>query len=132
MKKKAVGLVIAILCYSIAVAGVFYFVGYKTAYDRMEASASTLIPQTFYATITDIRDHTLAVTGMEVNDIYFRSKFECSVVEETRITWNNTDISLDDLDVGDHISITFTGEILELYPALIQQVEVIQLLDDEI
>lgn len=132
MRKKAVGIVLAALCYSIALAGVFYFVGYKAAYDHIEASASTLTPQTFYATITDIRDHTFAVTGMEVNDINFRWKFTCSVVEETKITWRYTDISIDDLDVGDHISITFTGEVLESDPAQIRHVDVIQLLDDEV
>ena len=97
MRKKAVGIVLAVLCYSIALAGVFYFVGYKAAYDHIEASASTLTPQTFYATITDIRDHTFAVTGMEVNDINFRGKFTCSIVEETKITWRYTDISINDL-----------------------------------
>ena len=67
MKKKAAGLVIAMLCYSIAVAGVFYFIGYKTAYDRIEASASELMPQTFYATISELQGNTCTVTGMEVN-----------------------------------------------------------------
>lgn len=38
---------------------------------------------------------------------------------------------MEDLDVGDNIAITFTGEILETEPGQIQQVEVIQLLEDE-
>ena len=53
------------------------------------------------------------------------------MVENTKITWRYTDILLEDLEVGDHISITFIGDILESSPKQIQQVEVIQLLDDE-
>ena len=132
MQKKAVGIVLVLLCCSAAVAGVFYFVGYKAAYDHIEASAPAPLPQTFYATITDIRGDVLAVTGMEVNDINFRQEFSFVIVEETKITWRYTEIALEDLEVGDHISITFTGAILESYPGQIQHVDVIQLLDDEI
>ncbi len=48
------------------------------------------------------------------------------------ITWHNTDISIEDLDVGDQISVSFTGEILAAYPAKITQVEAIRLLEDEL
>ena len=117
MKKKAAGLVIAMLCYSIAVAGVFYFIGYKTAYDRIEASASELMPQT-----SELQGITCTVTGMEVNDINFRQEFSFVIVEETKITWRYTEIALEDLEVGDHISITFTGAILESYPGQIHEI----------
>ena len=131
MNKKIVRFVIVILCYSVAIAGMFYFIGYKVAYDRIENSAPTLITQTFYATISDIQDDTLTVKGMEINDINFRGEFRFSVTEKTKIIWRYTDILIEDLEVGDHISVTFTGEILETYPEQIQQVEIIQLLDDE-
>lgn len=131
MNKKIVRFVIVILCYSVAIAGMFYFIGYKVAYDRIENSAPTLITQTFYATISDIQDDTLTVKGMEINDINFRGEFRFSVTEKTKIIWRYTDILIEDLEVGDHISVTFTGEILETYPGQIQQVEIIQLLDDE-
>lgn len=131
MNRKMIKFVAAILCYSAVLAGAFCFIGYKAACDRMENAAPNSFPQTFYATISDIQGNTFKVTGMEVNDINFRGEFCFSIVEETKITWRYTDISIQDLDVGDHISITFTGEILETYPAKIQQVEVVQLLDDE-
>lgn len=131
MNKKMIKFVVAMLCYSAVLAGAFCFIGYKAAYDRMENAAPTIIPQTFYATISDIQGNTLKVTGMEVNDINFRGEFCFSIAEKTKITWRYTDISIEDLDMGDHISITFTGEILETYPVEIQQVEIVQLLDDE-
>ena len=42
-----------------------------------------------------------------------------------------TEIGLSDLEVGDNISITFDGEILDTYPAQINDVIRIILLDDE-
>lgn len=129
--RKRIGFVIVLLCYSLLVAGMFYFLGYKAAYSRMESSTSAFDTQTFYAIISDIQNNTFTVTGMEVNDINFRGKFCFSVAEETKITWRYIDISVEDLDIGDNIAITFTGEILETDPGQIQQVKMIQLLGDE-
>lgn len=129
--RKKMIYVMILLCCSAAIAGIFYFIGYKTAYDRMENSAPAPAPQTFYATISGIQGNTFTVKGLEVNDINFRGEFEFSVVEETKLTWRYTDISMEELDVGDNIAITFTGGVLETYPGQIRQVDVIQLLDDE-
>lgn len=131
MGKKTVGVVLAMLCYSAALAGVSGWIGYQIASESMEGSAPAAMPQTFYATVSDIRDTVVTVTGMEVNDINFRGEFCFSVTEETKITWRYTDISLEDLDVGDNISITFTGGVMETSPAQIQGVGMIQLLNDE-
>ncbi len=119
------------LCYSVALAGVSGWIGYKVASGRVEDAAPAARPQTFYATVSDIRDNAVTVTGMEVNDINFRGEFCFSVTEETEITWRYTDISLGDLEAGDNVSIAFTGEVMETSPAQIQGVEMIQLLDDE-
>lgn len=117
--------VIALLCYTIVIAGVFYYVGRKAAFNHEEDL------QTFYATISDIGNNTFTVKGMEINDINFRGRFCFSVTTETKITWRHTNVSMDDLDVGDNIAITFTGETLETDPVQIKQVKGIQLLDDE-
>ncbi len=130
-KTKTVGWALVMLCYSVALAGVSGWIGYKVASGRVEDAAPAARPQTFYATVSDIRDNAVTVTGMEVNDINFRGEFCFSVTEETEITWRYTDISLGDLEVGDNVSIAFTGEVMETSPAQIQGVEMIQLLDDE-
>lgn len=119
------------LCYTVMIAVIFFLVGYRAAYNRIGNSAASCRAQTFYAVISDIRDNALTVKGMEVNDINFRGDFHLSIGEETAVTWRYTDISMEDLDVGDHISITFTGPVLETYPGQITQVEAVQLLDDE-
>ncbi len=105
----------------------FYFIGCQTA--RGEHSA--LNAQTFYAEISHIQSDTFRVAGMEVNDVNFRGEFCFSIGKETKILWRYTDIPAEDLEIGDHISVTFTGGVLETYPGHIQHVDVIQLLDDE-
>ncbi len=124
--------IIIFLLYSIMVAGVFYQAGYKSAYGGMESPGSVLDFQTFYASISDIQDHVLTVKGMRVNDINFRGDFVLSLTDETKIIWRGTDIPLDDLEVGAHIAVTFTGGVMESDPAQITQVAQIQALDDQI
>lgn len=108
-----------------------YLIGYKTAYDRMERAAVSYETETFYAAITDISDSSITVQGMEINDINFRGRFTFPVMEETSYLWRGTDISPEDLEEGDNISITFTGMVQESSPARIQEVVKVQLLDDD-
>ena len=108
-----------------------YLIGYKTAYDRMERAAASYETETFYAAITDISNSSITVQGMEINDINFRGRFTCPVMEETSYLWRGTRISAKDLEEGDNISITFTGLVQETSPAGIQEVLKVQLLDDD-
>jgi len=87
--------------------------------------------QTFYAEIKNINNTSLLVDGLEVNDINYRGEFSFKITEETKLEWRNTTIDISDLDEGDNISITFEGEIQETYPANINDVVRIQLLDNE-
>lgn len=125
--KRAAGLVIALLCCTAAAAGLFYRMGYRAAAARLGAQ----IPQTFYAVISDVEDGWFTVTGMEVNDINYRGQFCFSVDEETVILWRHTDLPVEELEAGDHIAVTFSGEVLESSPAILRQVVMLQLLDDE-
>ena len=128
-KKRIFTFIIFVLLYSVVIAGIFYLVGYSTANRRSENHFTQ--SQTFYATISNIQDNVITVKGMEVNDINFRGNFSFSVDNQTMLTWRYTDISLDDLGVGDNISITFSGIIQETDPARITKVDLIQLLDDD-
>ena len=80
-KTKTVGWALVMLCYSVALAGVSGWIGYKVASGRVEDAAPAARPQTFYATVSDIRDNAVTVTGMEVNDINFRGEFCFSVTD---------------------------------------------------
>lgn len=133
MKKEVkIILVIFIILISLVIG---YFIGYKRAYDKIESASQTISSttnqQTFYAKINEINDNNILVQGLSINDINYRGEFIFSIIEETELVWRGTEIKLYDLDIGDNISITFNGEILDSYPAQIKDVTKIQLLDDE-
>ncbi len=132
MKKSKISHIISLIIGGVIIAGIFFYIGYRTAYIRYENADQAIITQTFYATISEITEDTVTVTGMDVNDINFRGEFVFGIEKETEIIWRYTDIAFSDLDTGDKIAITFAGEIMETYPMQITQVEQIQLLDDEL
>jgi len=100
-------------------------------YEDLEDISSSLNSQTFYAEIKKINNTNLLVDGLDINDINYRGEFSFRIDEQTKLEWRNTSIEFSDLDEGDNISITFEGEIQETYPAQINDVVRIQLLDDE-
>ena len=97
---------------------------------RSTAPASPL-EETFYATVDRVEGDSLAVTGLEVNDVNHRGAFTFSVEEDTVLEWRHAPIALAELEPGDTISVTYTGGIQESYPAGIDGVVRVQLLDDE-
>lgn len=108
-----------------------FFIGYNVAIDRIENNHITSQSDTFYAKITGISDTIFYVQGIGLNDINYRGEFDFRVISETELVWRGTPMSITEFDVGDNIAITYTGEILERYPAHITDVVKIQLLDDE-
>ena len=103
-----------------------FFLGRSTAAVHEEHSS-----QTFYATVEQIDGENFTVNGLPVNDINFRGSFSFKIGEKTELIWRYTDITLSDIQVGDKISVTFYGEIMESHPAQIKDVRRIILLDDE-
>ena len=43
MNKPSAGLIVCLLLCGILIAGVFYLIGYKTAYDRMESAVPSTV-----------------------------------------------------------------------------------------
>lgn len=126
MKKASIA---AALLFSLVLAAVCFCVGFHLG-QRRETGTVFQPDQTFYAEILSIRDNSLHVSGLSVNDINFRSEFTFSVSADTLIQWHCTDLSLDQLEEGDHIAVSFSGEILETFPARVLNVTRLQLLDD--
>ena len=116
---KTIG-IIAIIC---CVAIISYFAG--------KLSTSNMDTETFYASIESINDNFFIVQGLEVNDINNRGHFKFTVDDGTTFEWHNTEILINDLQVGDTISITYSSDITESYPAGIKNIIKIVLLDDE-
>lgn len=129
-KRKLLFAVVFVL-YTVILAGISFFIGNQSARKQIENLADGGTAETFYAEISDRKNNFLRVTGLEINDINFRGDFVFSIDEETKMTWRYTEISVEDLDIGDTVSITFTGEIQETAPAKITHVTQIQLLEDE-
>lgn len=130
-RKRKLLFVVVFVLYTVILAGISFFIGNQSARKQIENLADGGTAETFYAEISDRKNNFLRVTGLEINDINFRGDFVFSIDEETKMTWRYTEISVEDLDIGDTVSITFTGEIQETAPAKIAHVTQIQLLEDE-
>ena len=127
--KHRISLALAlVLIVAAAAAGLFggYRWGASSAEPEMEEPT-----QTFYATITEVRESSLLVEGLEVNDINHRWDFSVPVGENTRITWRYEDMDFSELKHGQTVSITYRGVVQETDPAGLTDVTWIQLLDDE-
>lgn len=111
----------ALILVCLLVAGAF-FLGRYTAPGEYS--------NTFYATIDSVSGNAVAVTGLEVNDINHRGQFHFSLDEDVEITWRYAPLSAGELKAGQTIAITYTGPVLETWPAGLTKVLKIQLLDD--
>lgn len=131
MKRAAVIILVIAICITSGIAG--FLVGRHTAPQTLPAKyvLPNLSTTTFYATITAIHEKYIQVQGLEINDINSRGAFDLSIGDATVLEWRGTTLQLSELDVGDTIAVTYTGDVLESYPAQITDVLKIQLLDDE-
>ncbi|WP_242858466.1 hypothetical protein [Robinsoniella peoriensis] len=51
---------------------------------------------TFYATIEEIRDNYLMVSGLKINDINSRGEFFFTIDDKTHLEWRHTEITITD------------------------------------
>ena len=107
-----------------------FLLGRYSANGSGRGAAAGIDFMTFYAEIDSIDGNTLLVSGLDVNDINFRGAFYITVSDATMILWRGTDIALSDLSEGATISITFSGPVMESYPAQIRDIDRVILLDD--
>lgn len=91
---------------------------------------------TFYAKIDSIRGNNgtihISATGLDVNNINWRGKYNFSIKESTDIVWRGVKIPVSDLGVKNNIAITITDETIpDVVPTPLQEIEKIELLDDK-
>lgn len=130
MNKKRIMVVI----FAVVVAVTSFLMGFivgKSEQKSSNMSSALTGSQTFYATIKENNNGSFLVEGLPVNDINFRGEFRFAVSDDTKLEWRYEDISVNELSIGNNISITFTGGIQETYPTVILDVTKIQLLNDE-
>lgn len=127
-------LVLAALVLLAAAVVISYFVGYKTAYDRMENAGPAAWPETFYAEITGITGSpeagtSVTVQGLAVNDARYRGAFSFAVYGETALERQGQPLDFSDLEIGDLVAVTFRGEPTSGEPAVLAHVVRVQLLE---
>lgn len=118
--------ILIFVLYSAALAAGSFFIGRRSA-----PNAESVGSATFYATVTGIDGPSLQVEGLDINDINYRGEFTFTVGEDTRLVWRGTALRLDELRAGALVSVTFSGEVLEVYPSILPTVYQVALLDDE-
>ena len=129
MLKKAMSVklstIILILIFAIVISGTTgYYNGKNTSADNLDSS-------TFYATILTADANSFHVDGLDINDINTRNEFILVVSSETQLLWRDTEMDMSEFKSGQTVAITYSGEIAEIYPAQIEGVIKIQLLDDK-
>ena len=80
------------------------------------------ITKTFPAIIRSISGNHIIVEGLPENDVNHTWQFQFSIDENVKVLENGKKISAELLEVGDMIEITYTGSVLEISPAIIQNV----------
>lgn len=131
--KKGAKRALVILAVFVLTAGAFvggFFAG-KSG-QRVETQLAWSDSEVVYAEILDVNDGFFHVRGLDVNDINGRSEFTFTAKESTRLIWRGTELSLSDFRSGNRIAFFYVGEVLESYPAQVQNVVKIKLLDDEL
>lgn len=125
----------------------YYFV-MKRAYFRTSDILVNMVkegmyPDTFYATIEEISDSEvhgvkeLTVKGLNTNDKNHRDTYYFSIIldnigDNFKIKWNNTNISIEDLKVGQTVAVYNYGDTIESDPYNLSGVRMLVVLDDEL
>ena len=112
-----------------------YFIGHEKQIPGIIEDCAVARPvvygDNFFATIEKIDGNNILVNGLGVNDSYYRGNFLLKTDSDTVFEWRCTGISLSDLRPGNIIQVTFTGIVLESYPAQIGEIRKIELLNPE-
>lgn len=147
-KLRILKLIIIIILIIALVFMIYYYFYMRNAYigaanDLFEMVSEGMYPDTFYATIEEIKDSevygikTIRVKGMDINDINHRGAF-CfdvpldNIPDNFKIKWNESDIDFELLKVGQTVAIYNYGDNLESEPTTLSEVRMIVVLDDEL
>lgn len=138
MNKKVLGLIIILV---VIVMVVIIAIVIKPKESNSDIINSNIVSKNnediFYASIEEINEYngvtSVLVKGLENNDVNYRGEFEFSIDDDTEIFWKETKVEASVLKVGQKISITSTGGVLERYPVeLIKVTRVIILNENKI
>lgn len=86
---------------------------------------------TFYAIVTQVLSNQLVLKGLDINDLNHRSFYFAVVEDYTTLSRNGEKLTLEDLSVGDLVSVRYTQGKVETYPSTLERTEEIKLLIKE-
>ena len=114
-----------------------FFIGKDKGYKKAETDYEKIIEfyeseDTFLATIEEINGNHVFVKGLDVNCINHRGEYVFSITDTVDLIWHCTPITIDQLNEGAVISITYSGAILETSPSGFENVIKVEVLDDEL
>ena len=127
MKRKALPLIAVLLAACLLVLSAALFFGRQAGGQKPAWDEAAL----FHAEIVARDGAFFHVNGLSCNDVNGRGEFTFTVGEDTPLLWRHTPITLEDLQPGGRVAVTYAGDVLETYPAQLTQVLKIELLEDE-
>lgn len=120
MKSYGKWMLVFVLLLAVGAGG--FLLGRETAPDHTASTLSWEQCETIYVTILEKQDDYFHVEGLSVNDINGQGEYRFSLEDDVKLVWRGTEITAADLQVGDNIAITYSGGVLESYPAQFAQV----------
>lgn len=118
----AVVLTIIFLLFAILMS---YIIGFGMGYRSLDDEGQIDV-HAFYAEVKEVREETITVKGIQLNDEAYRGEFTFQLYEGLIIEWHDQLISFSDLEEGDSVSIILITDVLG-----VEDIFKIQLLDDE-
>ena len=93
---------------------------FKTAFADLEGQCEKMRDD-----LTD--DFSMAMGVTEINGVNYDWAFQFSI-KDVPVEWNHMPLTVEELNAGDLIAVTYTGSILEISPAIIENVLLVRLL----
>lgn len=125
MKKKIL-LVCIVFLSLLASFAIGVLVGHQTAPISAEAVW-------FYANVLENNGNTLLVEGIPENDVNYHGQFSIPLnalkKKAAVLDAQNNPIELSDIPVGSQVRIGYSGTVLEVYPAILQDVVQIRIVE---
>lgn len=117
--------------YVIAVSFLFIlFIGYNLGKLALPIKTYKMPDQSFIAKVKEINVDTIKVKGIDSNEKDFRNKWFVISLKGTKLRWKNEKIKMINLNKGDNVLITFTGEATSTYPTTINNVSLLELKEE--
>ena len=89
-----------------------------------------MTPIVFYARVDEINDYSIFVSGISYNDANHRGQYVIAKKNDILVSVNEEPIDFSEIDVGDIVSVYYTGTIQETSPLTVPSVKrIVKLID---